>query len=346
MTQVVAGGFVYEVSLKDLTAFGAASVKRSIKGIRDEAEQTDISLKSLAKDTAILGTSLAALGGTALIAGTAIGGEFGQSLQIAGAGMAVVGSSLATIVPAFRALSVVIDGTLIPALVRLNAFLGPYGWIVVGLGIAAAAIGTFIYMQDRAKESMKGYSLSAEDAKRNLEGLNDALKERMRLEQELAGIPAKKGELEFELTGAKIAEARSKEYVDKLAGEGVTGTEFDAAVYAYLSDKRRRERIEASIGALGGVEPALKTVSQEVSARQAAQTLGTTYEQTSQWQFMAGSGQPETGKYSLNTGGMNVGMSAGQFRDLIIEINGTVSNETITVPHETLGDQAAKQGLI
>lgn len=337
------GELSYTLTL-DKTKFdqGVSDATRKIKVLEKDADTTGKTLKKVAKDSAILGGSLAALGGSAIVAGAAVGGNLGDNLQIAGTGMAVVGGALATIVPAMKGIAVVIDGTLIPSLIRLNAFLGPTGWIVIGVGAAAAAIGTFMYMQDRARDSMNKYSLSAEDAKKNVDGLNDAMREKARLEKELAGLPSTKEDLEFELAGAKLDERAAYEHVESLYNEGVTGTRLEQAGYSYLSAKRRRERIEDEIAGLGAIEPALSAASTDVSKYQAAQALNVPYEQTSQMEFRVGTDKgiymPQ-GSFVPQT--PLSGNVRGTIPDIIINIAGTVSDATFRIP---LKDQTSAQG--
>ena len=305
------GELTYTLTL-DKSKFdqGVSDATRKIKVFEKSTDSSDIKIKSLAKDVGQLGGSLAAMGGVAIVAGAALGDNgLGQSLTSAGMGMAVVGGALATVVPALKGMSVVVEGTLIPALIKLNAFLGPAGWLVIGIGAAAAAIGTYMYMQDQAREKMDKYSLSAEDAKKNVDGLNETMKEKARLEKELAGLPSTKEELEFELAGAKLDERAAYEHVESLYNEGVTGTRLEQAGYSYLSAKRRRERIEGEIAGLGAIEPALLAATTTESQYLAAQGLGVPFEQTKQFQFMASSGQP------LDRSG-----------DLVIHINGTVTD--------------------
>jgi hypothetical protein len=327
MAEFYAGGIVYEIRVDDKSGIGIKQAEGNLKGFENKTKDTDIKIKSLTKDSAVLGSSFQALGGSAMVAGTAIGGPLGESLQSSGMGLAFLGSGLATVVPAMRGLSVMVDGTLIPALIRLNAFLGPTGWIVIGIAAATAAIGAFIYMQDRAKDSVKGYSLSAEDAKKNVEGLTDAMRERARLEKELAGIPVKEEELKFELAGAKLDERAAYARVQKMYEEGVTGIELEQAGYSFLMAERRRKRIEEQISGLGEIEPALRTATTTESQYQAAVALGVPFEQTKQFQFMAGTGQPETRK-----------------GDLVININGTITDQSFKIPGNTLKDQTSAQG--
>lgn len=327
MADFYAGGIVYEIRVDDKSGIGIAKAEGNLKKFEHDTEKTDVKIKSLTKDSAVLGSSFAALGGSAMVAGTAIGGPLGESLQSSGMGLAFFGSGLATVVPAMRGLSVMVDGTLIPALIRLNAFLGPTGWIVIGIAAATAAIGTFVYFQNQAKDSLHDTALSAEDAKKNIEGLNDAMQERIRLEKELAGLPVKEEELKFELAGAKLDERSAYARVQKLYEEGVTGLDLEQAGYSFLTAERRRKRIEAQILALSEISPALRTATTTESQYQAAQALGVPFEQTKQFQFMASSGQP------LDRSG-----------DLVININGTVTDAAFRIPKDTLRDQTSAQG--
>lgn len=306
---------------------GVSDVTKKIKVLEKDADQTGKTLKSLSKDSSVLGGSLASLGGSAMVAGTALGGPLGEALQSSGMGLAFVGTGLATVVPAMRGLSVMVDGTLIPSLIRLNAFLGPTGWIVIGIAAATAAIGTFVYFQNQAKESLNKTSLSAEDAEKNIRGLNDAMQERARLEKELAGLPVKEEELKFELAGAKLDERAAYARVQKLYEEGVTGIELEQAGYSFLQAERRRKKIEEQIGSLSEISPALRAATTTESQYQAAQALGVPFEQTKQFQFMASSGQP------LDRSG-----------DLVININGTVTDSAFRIPKDTLRDQTSAQG--
>lgn len=346
MVQVVAGGIVYEVSVRDLTEFGASSVKKKIQDIRTEADQTDISLKSLAKDTTILGSALTALGGTAVIAGTAIGGEFGEGLQYAGAGLSIVGLALATVVPALRGLAVAIDGTLIPALIRLNAFLGPYGWLVIGLGAAAAAIGTYVWWNDQQNKSLDETADSADEARKKIDGFNDALKEKQRIQKELAGIPQERGELEFELRGARIDEATAAERVKKAVEEGISGIALDQIIYSYESAMRRRTGIETALTNLDVTET--EGMAKEKKLLKDIINLNPNYPYPFSLQNIMMSGD----LFNRTPQGMP---GSGFGNKLTIHIHGTVSNETFTVdvPISTqmamtpsLKDEFARKGMV
>jgi hypothetical protein len=145
--------------------------------------------------------------------------------------------------------------------------------------------------KDHATAEMEA-ARAAEIQKTNTEGLNKALTEKQRLENEMAGVPVKKEELEFELAGAKLDERSAYGRVQRAVAEGTSGTDLEQIGYSYLAAKRRRARIESDLAALETISPALAGATREVSRYQAAEALGTTYEQTGQFKIEAGSGRP------------------------------------------------------
>ena len=240
MAEFYAGGIVYTIKVDDQTGVGVEKATRKIRDLGVEGDRADVKLKSLSRDTSILGGSLASLGGMAMVAGTAIGGPLGSNLQSAGMGVAFVGTGLATVTPALRGLSVMIDGTVIPSLIRLNAFLGPTGWIVIGVGLAAAAAATLAYkLQDTSKEfdiQRTAVDLNISSLQ-TLKGLYDDVKD---AQDRLAGLPKKKEELELELKGAQIREGRAQERLrDVLKTEDATPLDIEEAQYSLASAQNR-----------------------------------------------------------------------------------------------------------
>ena len=251
---------------------GVRTVKADMKGLERDSAAADVKLKSLSKDVSQLGGSLAAMGGLAMGAGLALGNNgLGAALTSAGMGLSIVGGSLATIKPALQGMAVVIEGQLIPALVALNTFLGPTGWIIIGLGLAAAAVTAFIYKTKNATDEIKDQTGGINTNIDALKKLADAYDEVKDAQDKLAGIPKKKEELEFELAGAKIDEKAAYEAVQKGVAAGVTGTDLEQLGYSYLSAQRRRQKIEESLANL----PAEQAAAQkEVSETTAAANWG------------------------------------------------------------------------
>ncbi len=206
MADFYAGGIVYEIRVDDKSGIGISKAKDSLRSFDRETQKTDVSIKSLAKDSTVLGGSLSALGGTAMIAGTAMGGGFGQSLQSAGMGVAFVGSGITTLVPAMKTLAVVTTGQVIPALVGLATAaytaLGPIGLAVLAIGAIA---GAYAAIKLAAPENhFKEVTRSVDDNRVAMDKLNLSYRDFLDLQNELKGIPEEIEDIQRDIKGLDL----------------------------------------------------------------------------------------------------------------------------------------------
>lgn len=331
------GELIYTLSLeKGDFDRGIVEAERKIKVFEKTTNDSGIKIKSLAKDVGVLGGSLASMGGIAILAGSALGDEgLGSALTTTGMGMAVVGGALATVVPALKGMSVVVEGTLIPALIKLNAFLGPAGWIVLGVSAVTAVIGTYIYMQDQAKKSMDNYSSSAGTAAQNVGALKDALEEVDRIQKEMAGMPETVAELSHRKTG--LMNQRSRAFA-RLAEAKATGIPLD---------------ISEALWDIEGIDMELGKVSSKMNESINRYRYGLPGELQFAQNVAGAIGAPSGTFQFQGLGGFNgtltPGASMGVTRTttpIQIIINGTVKDETFNVTSDTLGAQAAQKGYI
>lgn len=208
MTEYYAGGIVYSIEVDDKSNIGITRAKKGINDVNTAATKSDISLKSLSRETAVLGGSLASLGGTAMVAGTMIGGDLGGALQNTGMGMAFVGSGISSLVPAMRTMTVFAQGTLIPTLEGIGAAaytaLGPIGLLVLAVG--GAITGYYLVNQAMDRNTDKAY-----DNKVAVDDLRQAYKELYDLQKEYAGIPEDLSDLEREYASALITAQEATE---------------------------------------------------------------------------------------------------------------------------------------
>ena len=206
MADFYAGGIVYEIRVDDKSGVGIARAEGNLKKFEDETNKTGTNLKSLSRDTSILGGSLASLGGTAMVAGTAIGGDFGSGLQSAGMGVAFVGSGVSTLVPALKTLAVITAGQVTPALVGL----GTAAYVALGpIGLAALAVGGIVTAYAALKlaapeDHFKTVTRSAEENKAAMDKLNDSYKDYLDLQKELKGIPESLEDIRRDMKGLDL----------------------------------------------------------------------------------------------------------------------------------------------
>jgi hypothetical protein len=94
----------------------------------------------------------------AIAAGAAIGGDLGKGVSTAGMGIAVLGGSIASVVPALKIMAVVTNEQVIPALVKMGAAaygaLGPIGLIAIA---AVALGGALYYLYQRNQTAKEGF---------------------------------------------------------------------------------------------------------------------------------------------------------------------------------------------
>ncbi len=163
MAEYYAGGIVYTVEVDDKSRVGVDRAKKGIDDVGTSAEKTDISLKTLSKETAIFGHALSSLGGTAMIAGSAIGGDLGKGLQSSGMGVAFLGSGLTTTVPALKALATVTTGQVVPAILKAVAALTAQKAALIALGsatvIGIAITGLYLLYQEMEKATSSSKKL-------------------------------------------------------------------------------------------------------------------------------------------------------------------------------------------
>jgi hypothetical protein len=258
--ETVIGYMTYKLGLDSTNLKrGVQTAKQDIKELERSADTSDIKMKKLAGDVSVLGGSLATMGGLAMGAGLALGDSgLGGALTTAGMGMAVMGGTLATIVPALRGAAVVIQGQLIPALVAANAFLGPTGWIVIGLGIAVTALYALKRATDDASTGFYNYNRVLEDNKSVAQELDTLYGNIISKKNELAGIPEEKADLELSLTGARIADRQAQEALNRVASNPEsTALEIQQAGYNKLVTEDRINKIIAKIEGLPAKEAEL-----------------------------------------------------------------------------------------
>jgi len=179
MAEYYAGGIVYSIEVDDKSKVGIDRAKKGIDGIGTTAEKTDISLRTLSKETAIFGHALSSLGGTAMIAGSAVGGDLGKGLQSSGMGVAFLGSGLATTVPALKALATVTTGQVVPAILKAVAALTAQKAALIALGsatvIGIAITGLYLLYQEmeKATSSSKKLEEAINDLGEEVKNLRD-----------------------------------------------------------------------------------------------------------------------------------------------------------------------------
>lgn len=174
MVEFYAGGIVYEIRVDDKSGVGIDKAKQGLKGFEQETKKTDTNLKSLSRDTSILGGSLSSLGGTAMIAGTAVGGDLGKGLQSAGMGVAFVGSGITTAVPALKTMDLVTKMNVIPSIWAHIAALNAQRAALLALG-SATVIGLVVTGLYLLYQEMEKASSGSRELESNLNKLGDEL---------------------------------------------------------------------------------------------------------------------------------------------------------------------------
>lgn len=245
MVQVVAGGIVYEVTLEDMTKLGAATVKVSLKELDQEAKKTDLSFRSLTREGGMLGGSLSALGGSAMVAGTAIGGDLGRSLQTAGMGVGFVGSGISTLIPALRTLAVVTQGQIIPTILELGASMKIALPEVVAIGAAIGVLSALAYglMNTDLGGHFDTVTRSVEENIEAMDKLNDKYTEYLDLQKELAGIPEELEDIDREIKGVGLDLDDLNKEISKRPSELVEKRQ-DLGIAAFQAEESYQKALE------------------------------------------------------------------------------------------------------
>lgn len=185
---------------------GVKVAKDDLRGLGKEGDNTDIQIKRLSKDVSTFGSSLASMGGLAIGAGLALGDDgLGKGLTTAGMGMSIVGGIVATTLPGLRMMAVVLEGTLVPALMKTAAA----AWLALGpLGLLAGAVAAVAasYLILKAIDTSQHFSVekkSIDDVYDSIKLLNKEYETYLDIQKQIAGIPEERAELE---TGKRAAE--------------------------------------------------------------------------------------------------------------------------------------------
>lgn len=146
---------------------------KGLDTLDDSAGSSQVKLKSLSREVSTLGSSLASMGGVAMIAGMSLGDSgLGQGLMKAGTGMSMFGGMVSTAGSISRVFGVTLQGQLIPALkaagIAAYGALGPIGLLALAI-TGAVAGGYLLYRAFKKAED------GAHDLEQQTKDLNDEL---------------------------------------------------------------------------------------------------------------------------------------------------------------------------
>ena len=161
MAEFYAGGIVYEIRVDDKSGIGIKKAEQNLKEFERETKKTDANLKSLSRETSVLSRSLVSLGGSAVVAGNAIGGDLGKSISDTGMAAYGFGALLHTVKDGLTVLG--ISGT--TAAGGLAAIGGPA--VITALGLAIVGITKVddaLYMAERRASKLPAAAKRARNA--------------------------------------------------------------------------------------------------------------------------------------------------------------------------------------